>query len=86
MPVPLLSYMFDVGVAAIPYLFTIGKIFTAGFLLWLLKTYFGGARNTAARNMHSKVVIITVSMPTVNMPPLLTVTGWNIWHWSCYCT
>jgi len=61
MPVPLVAYGLDLGPKGIPYVWTIIKSLAAGFVLWVLKTYFGGARNTAERNMHSKVVMITVS-------------------------
>lgn len=38
------------------------KLAAVCLVLWLLKRYFGGARNTAERNMHSRVVLMTVTI------------------------
>ena len=60
MPLP---FLFDVsyrGLAAIPYRDTLAKVTAWLSILYILKRYFGGARNRAERVMHSKVVMITV--------------------------
>ncbi|USW57201.1 Putative short-chain dehydrogenase/reductase SDR, NAD(P)-binding domain superfamily [Septoria linicola] len=50
--------LFD-GIDSIPYIWPILKTAPWLFLLWLLKTFFQGARNTSERNMHGKVVLVT---------------------------
>ncbi|KKZ62048.1 alcohol dehydrogenase [[Emmonsia] crescens] len=59
MPVPLLAHWVVDGISSIPY--AVPALKTAPFvaLIVLLKRYFGGARNTSERPMHSKVVMIT---------------------------
>lgn len=60
MPIPLIAQGIQEGIGSIPYAWTVIK--TAPWLLLLaaLKYYFGGARNTSERLMHSKVVMVTV--------------------------
>ena len=60
MPVPLLAEVAFGGLSRVPWVYTVLK--TAPWLvaLYLLKVYFGGARNRSERLMHSKVVMITV--------------------------
>jgi hypothetical protein len=60
MPIPILMQGFSEGISSIPYAYTFLK--TVAFLgtISLLKYYFGGARNTSERLMHSKVVMVTV--------------------------
>jgi len=63
MPLPFIAESIVNGVPAVPFFITAFKS-----LLWLvpvalLKLYFGGARNTSERLMHSKVVMITVKRP-----------------------
>ena len=60
MPLPLVAQLFEIGPGQIPYLWTFLKLIPCLGAIALLKIYFGGARNTAERNMHSKVVMITV--------------------------
>lgn len=60
MPVPLVAQYFNEGLSSVPYTYTALKLALAGAVLWVLKTFFGGARNTSERNMHSKVVMMTV--------------------------
>lgn len=64
MPIPLIAQGIQEGIGSIPYAWTVIK--TAPWLLLLaaLKYYFGGARNTSERLMHSKVVMVTVWIPT----------------------
>lgn len=60
MPVEIVSKAAFEGLDSIPFLWTAIKAAPFLALLWILKTYFGGARNTSERNMHSKVVMMTV--------------------------
>lgn len=62
MPLGILNEGLSHGLSAIPYSKTVLK--TAPWLaaLYLLKAYFGGAKNRSERLMHSKVVMITVSL------------------------
>ncbi|GLI74325.1 hypothetical protein PoHVEF18_002562 [Penicillium ochrochloron] len=59
MPIPLIAQGLQEGIGSIPYAWTVIK--TAPWLLLIaaLKYYFGGARNTSERLMHSKVVMVT---------------------------
>ncbi|OKP12593.1 hypothetical protein PENSUB_1686 [Penicillium subrubescens] len=59
MPIPLIAQGLQDGIGSIPYAWTVIK--TAPWLLLIaaLKYYFGGARNTSERLMHSKVVMVT---------------------------
>jgi hypothetical protein len=60
MPVYIATQGFLEGWDSIPFLWPILK--TAPWLgaLYLLKLYFGGANNGSERNMHGKVVMMTV--------------------------
>lgn len=60
MPVPLLAEGFW-GNLTIPYGWTILKSLPWLLVVYLLKLYFGGATCRSERNMHSKVVLVTVS-------------------------
>lgn len=61
MPLPLLAEGLWRGLSSIPYGYTVLKSASWVLVISLLKYYFGGARNTAERVMHGKVVIVTVS-------------------------
>ena len=61
MPVHILAQGWDEGISSIPFGWTLAKIAPWIAVLYLLKLYFNGAVNTSERNMHSKVVMITVS-------------------------
>jgi small-conductance mechanosensitive channel len=63
MPIPLISHGITEGLSAIPHFYTAIKWTAVVAVVALLKYYFGGARNTSERLMHSKVVMITVSLP-----------------------
>ena len=60
MPVNILAQIFSEGLSSVPLGWTVVK--TAPYLavLYLLKWYFNGATNGSERNMHSKVVMVTV--------------------------
>ena len=70
MPIPAAAYFaLEGGFFDLPYIFPILKTIPFLFLFYVLKVYFGGARNTSERDMHSKVVMITVHLPLLS-PPL----------------
>ena len=60
MPVNIIAAAFSEGLSSIPGGWTAVKIIPALALLYLLKWYFNGAVNLSERNMHSKVVMVTV--------------------------
>lgn len=60
MPIPIISHGVAEGITAIPYAFTVVKAAAVVAVVALLKYFFGGARNTSVRMMHSKVVMVTV--------------------------
>lgn len=60
MPVEIVTKAAFEGLDSIPFLWPVIKAAPLLALLWVLKTYFGGARNTSERNLHSKVVMMTV--------------------------
>lgn len=74
MPIPIISYIFSEGLDQIPYLWTTLKLIPCLAVLYLLKLYSGGARNTSERVMHSKIVMITVSYTSVHTFPASTDT------------
>lgn len=51
--------LFD-GIESIPWIWPLLKTAPWLFFLWLLKTFFQGAKNTSERQMHGKVVLVTV--------------------------
>lgn len=61
MPLGILAKASFDGLAAVPYSYTILRTLPWIALVYLLKMYFGGARNRSERMMHSKVVMMTVS-------------------------
>jgi hypothetical protein len=60
MPIQIIAQFVDGGLSSIPYAIPILKTIPLIAVLVLLKIYFGGARNTSERLMHSKVVMVTV--------------------------
>jgi len=60
MPIGILHQGFTEGLDSIPYGWPIVKVASVLGVLYLLKWFFNGAANTSERNMHSKVVIVTV--------------------------
>jgi small-conductance mechanosensitive channel len=63
MPIPIIYHGVEGGISAIPHVFTILKAAAVVAVVALLKYFFGGARNTSVRLMHSKVVMVTVRSP-----------------------
>ncbi|XRM45571.1 hypothetical protein ABZX51_008659 [Aspergillus tubingensis] len=59
MPIPIITTAITEGTNSVPHLWSILKLLPWAVLLAALKYYFGGARNTSERLMHSKVVMIT---------------------------
>lgn len=62
MPVNILATAFDSGLESIPYGWAVLKFASVCAVLYVLKWYFNGATNGSERNMHSKVVMVTVSL------------------------
>lgn len=60
MVVPLLAEGFERGLSGIPYLTTIVKVALAIGLIYVLKNYFGGTQCRSERDMHGKVIMVTV--------------------------
>ena len=60
MVVPLLAEGFERGLSGIPQLSNIVKAVLFVAVIYLLKTWFGGAQCKSERDMHGKVVIVTV--------------------------
>lgn len=61
MPLHIGSQAYMNGFDSIPFLWPTIKALPWLGVLYLLKVYFSGASNTSERNMHSKVVMVTVS-------------------------
>ena len=54
--------VFD-GLDSVPYLWPTLKVIPWLALLYFIKGFFSGATNGSERNMHGKVVIVTVWLP-----------------------
>lgn len=68
MPVPLFNYVLSEGVdqeLILSYAWPILKVASWLAALYLVKWYCGGTVNTSERNMHGKVVMITVCILSV---------------------
>jgi hypothetical protein len=61
MPINILTQAFSEGLSSIPLGWAVLRVAPVCALLYLLKWYFNGAINGSERDMHSKVVIVTVS-------------------------
>lgn len=62
MPVNIIAQAFAEGIDSIPYGWTIIKAVVVFVVIYVLKWYFNGANNGSERNMHSKVVMVTVRL------------------------
>lgn len=60
MPVHIAGKVWEEGIDAIPFGWMLLKVIPVIGVIYLLKLYFNGAVNTSERNMHSKVVMMTV--------------------------
>lgn len=67
MPVNILAQAFNEGLDSIPYGWTILKAACVFAVVYLFKWFFNGAANGSERNMHSKVVMVTVSRSSVSI-------------------
>jgi hypothetical protein len=72
MPFYILAQGFTEGISSIPYGWTAVKVVPCLAILYLLKWYFNGVTNGSERNMHGKVVIITVTTQALLQCPKLT--------------
>ncbi|KAJ5894221.1 oxidoreductase C19A8.06 [Penicillium taxi] len=59
MPIPIVVQVFTEGFSSVPYSWTVLRTTPWILLIAALKYYFGGARSSAERLWHSKVVMIT---------------------------
>ncbi|KAH8434079.1 putative oxidoreductase [Aspergillus melleus] len=59
MPIPIITKGIMEGISSIPYAYSILKLIPWVLVVAVLKYYFGGARNSSERLMHSKVVMVT---------------------------
>ncbi|KAF9894731.1 hypothetical protein FE257_006621 [Aspergillus nanangensis] len=59
MPIPIIVQGVQDGLSSIPHAYSVLKVAPWVLLLAALKYYFGGARNSSERVMHSKVVMVT---------------------------
>ncbi|PLB49003.1 NAD(P)-binding protein, partial [Aspergillus steynii IBT 23096] len=57
MPIPIITQGITEGISSIPYAYSILKLIPWILVIAALKYYFGGARNSSERLMHSKVVM-----------------------------
>lgn len=64
MPLNILASVAYDGISSIPYASTILRTLPWLLVIYLLKLYSRGAQNSSERNMHSKVVMVTVSEVT----------------------
>ena len=71
MPIPLVAEVFQEGLSKIPYAYTVLKTLPWCGGIYGLKRYFAGALNHSERNMHSKVVIMTVSYQNLKIRRVL---------------
>lgn len=60
MPLHIGSQAYYYGFDSVPFLWPAIKALPWLGALYLLKVYFSGASNTSERNMHGKVVMVTV--------------------------
>lgn len=60
MPIPILGEIYYNGIRSIPFLLPIAKVLPWLALLVVIKTWFGGTKNSNERVMHSKVAVVTV--------------------------
>jgi hypothetical protein len=61
MPVNIVAQAASEGLSSIPLGWTVVKVVPVFALLYLLKWFFNGPVNKSERNLHSKVIMVTVS-------------------------
>ncbi len=64
MPIHILASGWSEGLSALPYGWTLLKLAPCLAVVYLLKFYCSGDVNRSERNMHSKVVVMTVCSGT----------------------
>ena len=74
MPIPFIAAAAFQGVSAIPYAGIILRVVPWLLGTYGLKVYFGGSTNSSERNMHSKVIMITVRWPRYDEQTKLMVS------------
>lgn len=62
MPVPFFLNLITDGFESTPHSRTIFRTIVAIAVLYIIKRYFQGAANLSERNMHGKVIIVTVRL------------------------
>jgi hypothetical protein len=86
MPINIIAQGFTEGISSIPYGWTAIKVVPCLAILYLLKWYFQGATNGSERNMHGKVVMITVNTdPYCLRPNLIADVGRYLRYRSRSC-
>lgn len=60
MAIYIIRSAFNEGVGTVPYLWPILKAVPWLLLLWAVKFFFSGVSNKSERNMHGKVIMVTV--------------------------
>lgn len=81
MPIAILHQGFTDGLSSIPYGWSIVKVASVIGVLYLLKWFFNGATNYSERNMHSKVVMVTVGLYELLIP---SDANWFVGRYSWY--
>jgi small-conductance mechanosensitive channel len=66
MPIPIISHVLAEGLSVVPHVYTVFLWVAIAGIVALLKYYYGGARNTSERLMHSKVVMVTVCLGIIS--------------------
>jgi hypothetical protein len=61
MPINIIAQAFSEGLSSIPLGWAVVKAAPVFALLYLLKWFFNGPVNKSERNLHSKVIMVTVS-------------------------
>lgn len=60
MPIPFVVHILQHGVENAPWLLPAVKVLPWFGLIYLIKSYFAGYTSKAERNMHGKVILVTV--------------------------
>lgn len=71
MPIPVLAEVANGGITSVPHLVPFLKLLPWLILVYVMKSYFGGATNRSERLMKSKVIMITVSLSVYHRFSLL---------------
>lgn len=66
MPIPFFIHIVQDGFQNALWLLPVAKVLPWLGLIWLIKTYFAGYTSKAERNMHGKVILVTVCPSTLS--------------------